>query len=503
VDRSYLGGVTKTLKPSAHDQSWTGAFASNPVLRELRVVIDDEAYSPEPPPGWNWHVLLGGLLTHKQIAVLRYADDGPPAQTPRMSLFDDAVSAPIGWIEVTPASNDTLFSHEVKSSDGAAISEAGIFGDAIEAAGRDVRTVAYQALPPDEATALRRADAIAVQAAQACAADIFITDREYLHAARWALTDGVTICTPREGLELVGLYLRSRAEYLTWHDPNFTVRVSKGGYFMVGAHELLSAGWKWLNACVEYDRANQTEELTLLGVAVFQRVSRALQARDGLLRALSVRQDPNVVEDALREFDVCMVFLMGAMDAAARVAHQVIGHSAKPHTAGWQRPAWMTETARRCPELGAVLLAGSANAHALTILRLMRNTVHDAGLQAVNLAQSAQPDQTLIGLARSDQTEVVAAVEALGGLPAWGLYELIPGELHADPHVFLEKLFPAALTLLTDLMKATPVETLPGYALSDEDTRPPEGTGMYGPKSRESILWQLGLQVSGPTSSTS
>lgn len=127
-----------------------------------------------------------------------------------------------------------------------------------------------------------------------------------------------------------------------------------------------------------------------------------------------------MVEDAPREFDVCMVFPMGAMDSAARVAHQVIGHSAKPHTAGWQRPAWMTETARRCPELGAVLLAANANAHALTILRLMRNTVHDAGVQAVTLAESAQPDQTHIGLARRDQTEVVTAVEALGSLPARG-----------------------------------------------------------------------------------
>lgn len=495
--------MTKTLKPSAHDQSWTGAFVSTPALRELRVLIDDAAYSPEPQPGWNWQVLLSGLLTHKQIAVLRYADDGPPSSAPRMGVFDGVVNGAIGWLEVTPATDDSLAAFNVSGSDGTSVSQSVIFGDVIEAAACDITSSLLESLPVAEAAAIRRADAIAVQAAQSCAVDIFITDRRYLHAARWALTDGVTICTPREGLELVGLYLRSRAEYLTWHDPKFTVRLSKGGYFMVGARELLSAGWKWLNACVEYDRANQTEELTLLGVAVFQRVSRALQARDGLLRALSVRQDANVVEDALREFDVCMVFLMGALDAAARVAHQVVGHSAKPHNAGWQRPAWMTETARRCPELGAVLQAGSANAHALTILKLMRNTVHDAGLQAVNLAESAQPDQTLIGLARSDQTQVVAAVEALGGLPAWGLYELIPGELHADPHVFLEKLFPAALTLLNDLMNATPVETLPGYALSEEDTRPPEGTGMYGPKSRDSIHWQLGLQASGPTSSAS
>lgn len=489
--------MTPRLKPNAHDQDPTGVFASTPALRDLQVVIDDEAFPLAPPPGWNWQALLGGLLTHENVKVARYRDDGPPPQTPRMSLLDDAMSAPIGWIEVTPASDDSLFSYEVKSSDGTGISETVIFGDAIEHAERDVRTVAYQGLPRDEASAARRADAIAVQAAQAFKADLFVTERGYLHGVRWSLTDGVTICTPQQALALVGLYLRTRGEYLEWTGQGVTVRTSKAGYFMVGARELLPAGWKWVRACVEYDRANATDELTHLAAAVFQRVSRALQARDGLLRAMSVRQDPNSVEDALREFDTCMVFLMGALDAAARVAHHIIGHPARPHNAGWQRSEWMTETARRCPELGAVLRSGTANLHALTILKLMRNTVHDAGLQAVNLRQSAQPDQTLIGLPKPDQAKVTQAVEALGGWRAWGLYELTPGTMHADPHTFLEALFPATLTLLNDLLAATPMEKLPGYSLAGEDTRPPEGEGMYGPKARDSIRWQLGLQGRG------
>lgn len=85
------------------------------------------------------------------------------------------------------------------------------------------------------------------------------------------------------------------------------------------------------------------------------------------------------------------------------------------------------------PALDAVLRVGSANAHALAILNLMRNTVHDAGLQAVNLAQSAQPDQTLIGLPKPDHAKVIQTVEALGGSSAWGIYEFAPGMLHADP----------------------------------------------------------------------
>ena len=74
----------------------------------------------------------------------------------------------------------------------------------------------------------------------------------------------------------------------------------------------------------------------------------------------------------------------------------------------------------------------------------------------------------------------------------WGLQELLPDRVHADPGVLLGRLLPSVITLLDDLMTATPVERLPGVALTAADLAPPRD-GVFGERERQSIRWQLGL----------
>ena len=49
---------------------------------------------------------------------------------------------------------------------------------------------------------------------------------------------------------------------------------------------------------------------------------------------MNCRQDNNIAEDALTALDICLVFLMGALDAAARVAHRVLGLPPGPGPSG-------------------------------------------------------------------------------------------------------------------------------------------------------------------------
>lgn len=66
------------------------------------------------------------------------------------------------------------------------------------------------------------------------------------------------------------------------------------------------------------------------------------KARDDLLRAVNRKQDIDVAEDALIALDTCLAFLVGARDAAARVAHRMLG-LAPGHVrrAGWQSSSWL------------------------------------------------------------------------------------------------------------------------------------------------------------------
>jgi hypothetical protein len=66
--------------------------------------------------------------------------------------------------------------------------------------------------------------------------------------------------------------------------------------------------------------------------------------------------------------------------------------------------------------------------------------------------------------------------------------------MHADPGVLFERLLPAVLELLNELMAATPVETLSNVSLKPEDLLPPAGSDQpFAERERHSIRWQLGL----------
>ncbi len=74
-----------------------------------------------------------------------------------------------------------------------------------------------------------------------------------------------------------------------------------------------------------------------------------------------------------------------------------------------------------------------------------------------------------------------------------GLRELLPGRLHAEPGVLLERLLPAVIELLNELMTGTPVETLSGVSLKDCGSATPSRDDVFGERQRHSVRWQLGL----------
>lgn len=472
-------------------------FRAGSSLRPMRVMADAGTLDGAPGSGSAVN-LLAGLLTSECILLWRYDDDGPPSRTPRMTSAPGQRAA-IGWAVTRPAPLGSVTTHTLEWTTGQHAWHAGLDGEPVLAASMDSRTRAYEALAPDEAAARRTADAVAACAARQIQADLYVTNREYLHRLTGPAGRGVTFCTPRDALALVGLYLRTQGKFHLWKDQAGGVPHSfdKGLFYWVGARELLPAGWRWFTACVAHgaghDPAAEERDLTYLGGAVFQRIARVLQARDGVLRAMNCRQDNDVAEDALTALDVCLVFLMGALDAAARVAHRVLGLPAGLFTqAGWQRSGWLGHVAAADSSLAAVVAEGTAGADILTILSKLRNTVHEAGLPALAIGLPGRREGTLAGLPRADTDRILAAARRQGGLESWGLRELLPGRLHAEPGVLLERLLPLVTGLLNDLMTATPVERLSGVSLRPQDLVPPRGDG-FGERERLSIRWQLGL----------
>jgi hypothetical protein len=192
-------------------------FSSRPPLRELTVVIDDEICESAHEGLMTKPTVLLGLLSHDYVTLLRYRDEGPgehvPADAPPGPTHVRSSPAP-GWLVVAPAGPDG-YHQQVAARFGDSVHHAAIFGDAPDAAEHDVDG-SYEEFGDDEARARRRADAIAVQAASAVGAGIYVTRRPYLHTVTWDLAFGVLVATPEDVLALISLYLRTQGEFITY-----------------------------------------------------------------------------------------------------------------------------------------------------------------------------------------------------------------------------------------------------------------------------------------------
>jgi hypothetical protein len=471
-------------------------FSSQQPLRPMRVMVDANLMPEEF--SWAPTGLLAGLLTHELIQLYRYADDGPPASVPRTANAWGDGEHVKGWA-VLGGEDRSYQMWPVQWADEDGITDGAVSGNATEAAERDDRNAAYRDLPPDGAANRRRADALAAQVAETIQADIYITERPYLHALTWSLAQPVTFLRPAAALPFVSLYLRAQRQFYVYKWTPGSATVNRGLFYWIGTREYLPAAWRWFSACVQHSQGGRPNRLLYTGQSALQRVDRALELRDLVHVALNQPQDNDVADDALVSFDSCLVFLMGALDAVARVAHETVLPDRNPRSAGWQRGDWLKQLERGTPQLAAVVAPGSPGGATLTVLTTLRNTVHSAGLTAVGIATAtAEREGTAINLASGVDTaelgKLLAAVDALGGRQSWGLERSLPGLQLVDPGVLLEQLFPRVLRLLDELMRETPVEGLAGVSLTPKQTAPPSDPhGTFSERNRQSIRWQLGL----------
>jgi hypothetical protein len=480
-------------------QRLSGAlFEARPPLRGLVVLADDSLLASPADTAVTQEVLLAGLLTHPYIELLRFSDDGPPPSASRREYGPSGArqSAAEGWAELQAPDGNDMRGLVYTASSGVVYT--GIWGDRVQAARRDTSAAAYRDLPPGEAADRRERDALALGAAEAVHADLFITGRPYLLAGRLPVR-GVTVCTSAQALAVTGLYLRSQQEFIIWcGGGSGGLRMNEGLYFWVGTRELLPAAWRWFAACVQQSQAAADQALTGLGESLLRRIQRALEARDRFHRAFNLRQNNDTASAVLSELDWILVLLMGAADVSARVAHRVLGIAGQPREAGWQNSRqWLPRVAAAQPALAALFSPGTAHPHALDVLRLMRNTVHGQMIRSIAVQQPGRLE-TAIMLPASDEAAILAAMDALGGRGSWGA-STGPGRWLVDPGLLIEQLLPRVLTMLNEVMDNTPVERLSQVNLTPADCQPPApgpatgGTDTFGQRSRLSIRWQLGL----------
>lgn len=439
------------------------------------------------------------LLAEEPVQAHLYSYHGHPDHAQAVVAVDTGVEGIRGWVVTRPSENgeklDAIYLKDGVPTRVPTESNDRSFLHMSE-------TGPPTEVPSDDLLAQVRIDAFGMLVSKALRADLFITDHRLLVDSESGFWRGMTVMEPEAALPVVGLYLRQQEKFLLYRTPALGMRNSpvrhvqrdRMWFYWEVAQGLLPARDRWEFACKGYTDADGEKTLTSLPTALTWRLNQALRSRDRLLATLAlVPQDHSTVDEALTELDQILLWIMAGFDITAQVAHIALDIQMKKGYPAWQNDQWLDKVASDDEQLAELVRNGNEGQHILTIVRLLRNSVHGDALSAGGMIPVVGEHalEPLLALPLSVRAQVLGAIDALGDRDAWGVSQpFLEEDLHLHPGAFVEQLLPRTLQILNALMAATPVERL-----LSADSDPARLSGEFPrmlPHHR--IMWQLGLE---------
>lgn len=294
--------------------------------------------------------------------------------------------------------------------------------------------------------------------------------------------------TAAEALAVVGLYLRKNDPYLGAWAPKVSFNLGTHLAAWVTVRSQLPSGWRWSSALVDHSTATDDDYTTLLFGSFFERLVRMLNHRDNIHRAILQRADYQTGHDATEALDTFMFNVVGAFDAAAIAAHLGAGRQFEDRRrAGWQSKDWRKELG--VPHLYEMFHKNKPAYDLFAVCRLLRNTVHGAGLNSV-VASSMSGRETLVRLPHAEAAEIVDRLSRLAPAHTWGIDERHRGHLYVDPSRLVEGLIPYVFSTLEEVLEHTPLERLAGTGVVREGV-PTDGAFDLSTRTRTCLLYGL------------
>jgi hypothetical protein len=425
--------------------------------------------------------VLRSYLSHPALDVLFVADD-----------LDEVGAVLFG--ETDPTSNGDVLSVEFRTPAGVTYTGIDHYMDALQEASR--MAAKHQLDEPDS-----RAGVLFYRLGVELEADLVVTDREWLLEERGRRhgKNLANIVSPEESLAVVGLYLRWRNQpvivggaSLSWHPTS--MRHSAAFIAMPAFQRWNQAGRTWCDT-------NGDLTLESLNQACLTRISRAFKFRDNVF-GLSSTMAEYEPEEMLCELDSLLYTLVGAFDVAARIVDHMLGLNSNSWTIGWQKTksqGWQHKLKTPAAEaLFNYTKHDSEMQRTSQVLRWLRNSVHNEALdlirddgaymvkipadtqgelrsflQAGHLGWSAdalgvrvQPPTGATATKWLSGTGHHSVTVRRAGAPKPA--DPLAGRLVLDVRRFVNKVFPATLAALDDIMQLTPLEKVPGYSIALE-----------------------------------
>lgn len=257
--------------------------------------------------------------------------------------------------------------------------------------------------------------------------DALVLRDPLLQSRHWSnLAKKANLCSIEQACGLAGLSLRANGDYVArMHEPGVGHRIlDPRSYYRGAVHAAVPGLSEWHAAAEAIWRERDDPTLHTLVEGTTARLARALRARD----YIAVRLRHPYLNDSWDEveyfFESLLLFLTGAMDAAARYCHLIADVGGPQRHAGWQKPGWPKKLARSAPELSPLLAPSAALPATARLLGVLRNHIHEAPLSSEQYGPGPEILDHQIGLIALDHDEgetVAAAATLLGGEQRWGI----------------------------------------------------------------------------------
>ena len=338
-------------------------------------------------------------------------------------------------------------------------------------------------------------DTRAILSAEAIQADVFVTSRHYLLNHPYKLSNEVTILDLSATLPLVGLHSRLRGYYLIQKAKYIHERCSAWLFFRVAAQHLIPILRPFRHWCNKLAKQRSDDRYLFLIQSLQQRISWTLSSRDRLLGVLATPQQNQSQEDSVSLVTEISLWLMGALDASALLAHLIFGLRSNERFAGWQSTKWLVEVTHHRPQLSSLFETKSEGHNTLLIIREIRNCIHAEALGTMGYQRNGSPLESLVTLPPMKRPSIIEAMDLLGGRDKWGARSLQGNEVLLHPGVLIETLLPQAFDLIENVL-ALLLPNLDHIFEADNDSDSLSSLQpsrmLFSNAGGQRLLWQLG-----------
>ncbi len=231
--------------------------------------------------------------------------------------------------------------------------------------------------------------------------DIFITTSPFLLQKKFNFPE-VNICSPKEALKILSLYLRMRGEFewISHFDENVQNVTSRRVFYDYLSKGILTNCWKYLSGLGLH---NKHDSVATLGRSVLNRFSFALQARDEIARLFFLPKSPSIDDSITYHFDYLTLLLSGALDTQALIINKVFDLGQKSQECGLRRTNLLDAIAKG-PEtkiLNEILINKK---DFIAILYKLRNYIHSFSLDSEFDVPNDTPNELLEEIIRFDSS---------------------------------------------------------------------------------------------------